>query len=86
VSITRRHRPEGALQPATAGERETVIALNNDDGIARIYTLQPCVIAKLRRNPAAVLVSEGNSEGMEWAEFTMPAESISRRPAMAYAA
>lgn len=59
-------------------ERETVITLNDDEGIARIYTSEPRMLAKLRRLPAAVLISEGNADGAEWADFTVPAEVIFR--------
>ncbi len=73
-------------------ERETVITLNDAESIARIYTSRQRTLAKMRQHPNAVLVAEGNSEGMEWAEFTVPAELVSysrqcaKREPEAYAA
>jgi hypothetical protein len=63
----------------TASERETVIAMNDAEDTAAIYTHQRSIITKLRRNPAVTLVEEGNFEGTVWARFEMPARLVSFR-------
>lgn len=63
----------------TDAERETIVNMNDADGVAYVYTAQRKVITKLKNNPAAVLVEEGKHEGSAWARFTIPAGLISFR-------
>lgn len=63
----------------TGPERETVVNSNDADELASIYTAQRRVINRLKRNPAAVLVEEGEHEGSPWARFTLPARLVSFR-------
>ncbi len=63
----------------TAAERETVITMNDEDKVAAIWTAQRPVITKLKKNPSAVLIEEGNFDGSVWARFELPAGLISFR-------
>lgn len=63
----------------TAPERETVITTSDDDDTLDIWTAQRPVITKLRRNPAATLVSEGSHGSAAWARFTLPADLLTFR-------
>jgi hypothetical protein len=63
----------------TAPERETIITLNDEDDLARVYTAQRPWITKLKKNPAATLIEEGNFEGSAWAEFEVPKALLSIR-------
>jgi hypothetical protein len=60
----------------TAAERETIINLNDKDETAHIYTAQRRWITKLKKNPHAKLLSEGNHDGSVWAEFEIPVDLI----------
>lgn len=62
-------------------ERETIINMNNAEAVAYIYTAQPKVITKLKKNPAATLVEEGSFEHSRWARFSIPARLVSFRSA-----
>jgi hypothetical protein len=63
----------------TAYERETVINMNDDDDLAYVSTHQRTVITALKKNPAAVLESEGIFDGTRWANFHIPCELVSFR-------
>jgi hypothetical protein len=65
----------------TAPERETIIRFNDEDEVANVWTAQRPVITKLKRNPAATLLDEGNHDGSVWAEFELPKSLISFRSA-----
>ena len=62
-------------------ERETVIVSNDEDDTASVWTAQRPVITKLRRNPSAVLIEEGQHDGSAWAKFEIPKGLISFRSA-----
>lgn len=70
---------QGAVVSLTAPERETIITMNDEDEVAHIYTAQRPVITKLRKNPAAKLLSEGKSGSSVYAEFEIDAGLISIR-------
>jgi hypothetical protein len=56
----------------TAPERETTICLNDEDDTAHVWTAQRPVIRKLKKNPAATLLEEGEHDGSPWAAFKLP--------------
>jgi hypothetical protein len=61
----------------TRAEQETIVNLNEAEDVAYIYTSQPKIIGRLKRNPAADLVEEGRFERSPWARFTIPAQLVS---------
>ena len=63
----------------TAPERETIITLNDEDDVAHIYTAQRPWITRLKKNPAATLLSEGKSGSSPYAEFEIDKSLISIR-------
>ncbi len=63
----------------TLAERETIVSMADDGDVAYVYSAQPKIIGRLRRNAAAVLVEEGCHEGAKWARFTIPAKFVSFR-------
>lgn len=63
----------------TAPERETVIRLNDEEEFATVYSAQPAVITRLKKNPAARLVDEGRVGRSRWAEFQLPKAFVSFR-------
>jgi len=63
----------------TAAERETSISMSDENDVAYIYTAQRKVLTRLRKNPAAKLIEEGNHGGSPWARFELPAGLISFR-------
>ncbi len=68
--------------PAEPGEREVVIKFDMaGGGMAQIYTAWPRWYSRLRRNPAARLVTEHrDAEGrLTGAEFELPLELVSIR-------
>jgi hypothetical protein len=71
----------GETLSLTAPERETIIVFNDEDDTATIWTAQRPWITKLRKNPAAKLIEEGNHDGSVWAEFELPKELVSFRSA-----
>ena len=58
----------------TAVERETIVTLNDEEPLARVWTAQRRMITRLKRNPAAVLVAEGHLGASAWADFEIPAD------------
>ena len=65
----------------TAIERETMINMNDEEPTAFIWTAQRPIITKLKKNPSAILVEEGNHGGTIWARFEIPKQFISLRQA-----
>jgi len=63
----------------TAPERETIISFSDDSQTAFVYSAQRHVITRLRKNPAAKLIEEGNFDGSLWARFELPAKLITFR-------
>ena len=63
----------------TLAERETIVSMNDAGDIAYVYSAQPRIIGRLRRNQAAVLTEEGVYEGAKWARFEIPAKLVSFR-------
>jgi hypothetical protein len=63
----------------SAQERETVIVVNDGEGVASVHTWQRRIITQLKKNPAARLVDEGRFEGSAWAKFELPKNFISFR-------
>lgn len=63
----------------TAPERETVVTMSDEDGVACVYTAQRRILTKLKKNPAATLIEEGVFEGSAWGRFEIPAGLISFR-------
>ena len=63
----------------TAYERETIITMNDEEDIARIWTAQRRIITKLRRNQAAKLIEEGTYGRTAWASFEIPSPMVSFR-------
>lgn len=66
----------------TAEERETIVTMDDSSEKAFIYTAQRAIITKLKRNPAAELVTEGSFEGTAWAKFRLPSKLVSLRKPM----
>ena len=60
----------------SAPERETVITTSDADDVLTVWSAQHRVIARLRRNPTARLVSEGRHDGTAWARFELPADRL----------
>jgi hypothetical protein len=63
----------------TAQERETVINMNDEEDTALVTTYQRPLITKLRKNPAAELLSELEFDGSRGAIFKLPANLVSFR-------
>ncbi|MGZ4391338.1 MAG: hypothetical protein ACXVRK_04320 [Gaiellaceae bacterium] len=63
----------------SAAERDTTIAMNDEDATAEIWTAQRRTITKLKKNPAAKLLEEGVHNGSAWARFELPKEFVSFR-------
>jgi hypothetical protein len=53
--------------------------LNDEDETAEIWTAQRPWITKLRKNPSAVLLEEGNHDGSAWARFQIDKSLIQAR-------
>ena len=47
----------------TAPERETIVTMNDEDELAEIWTAQRPWITKIRKNPSATLLEDGNHDG-----------------------
>lgn len=62
------------MENFTAPERETLIQLDDDSELARIWTAQRPVITKLRKHPGFTEVASGSYGSSPWAEFTAPAD------------
>ena len=62
------------MENFTAPERETLIQLDDDSDLARIWTAQRPVITKLRKHPGFTEVASGSYGTSPWAEFTAPAD------------
>ena len=62
------------MENFTAPERETIINLDDDSELARIWTAQRPVITKLRKHPGFTEVDSGFHGTSPWAEFTAPAD------------
>ena len=56
----------------TPPERETIVRTDDDDNSVRIWTCQRRYLSRLRKDDRFMLVGEGNFQGTEWAEFTIP--------------
>jgi len=67
----------------TSPEREVIIRWSDEDRTATIWSASRPTTTKLKKNPAAILISEGIFEGSAWAEFTIPARLISFRSSVA---
>jgi hypothetical protein len=65
-----------SLPPA---QRETTVSFSDDGDDAQVRSAQRSVIARLKKNPAAVLVEEGTDHGSPWARFTFPAALVTFR-------
>jgi len=63
----------------TDDERETIVSMSDGGGLAHVYTAQRRMITRLKNNPAALLLGEGNHDGSAWARFTIPVELVSFR-------
>jgi hypothetical protein len=58
-----------------AFERETTINASDGDDLVRIWTAQRTVITRLRRHKSFTEVKSGvDTDGFQWAEFTIPAD------------
>jgi hypothetical protein len=57
-----------------AAERETTITTSDADDLVTIWSAQPGVIGKLRRNPNFTEVDSGSYGSSAWARFTIPAD------------
>jgi hypothetical protein len=60
----------------SAPERETVISTSDADDVLTVWSAQHRVIARLRKNPAALLIGEGRHDGTKWARFELPADRL----------
>jgi hypothetical protein len=69
----------GYGQHLTAPERETVVNLNDAEGVCYVYSSQRPIINRLRKHPAARLVEEGVFGSSVWARFELPAEFVTFR-------
>jgi len=67
------------MRGLSAWERETVVSMNDKEGLANIWTAQRPVITRLMKNPAATLEEEGTVGTTAWAVFSIPRELISFR-------
>lgn len=65
----------------TAYERETIVNMNDEDGLALIWTAQRRLITRLKKNPAARLLEDGTYGRTAWARFEIPKEFVSFRSA-----
>lgn len=60
----------------TAYERETVINLNDDEPVVRVWTAQRTMITRLRKDANYTEVETGFEDGTEWASFTCPKDQF----------
>jgi hypothetical protein len=63
----------------TPPERETVVTMNDEDDHMTVWTAQRPIITKLKANPAAKLIEEGNYGSSVWAKFELPAGLLTFR-------
>ena len=57
-----------------AAERETTVVASDDSDEVAIWTAQPKVLRRLRKDAAFTETASGFVDGSEWATFTIPAD------------